>query len=190
MNIEDMKAIDRPDPKLLQLYFINCGMGAIFTLGVAIPPIILGMIPLFIRYFTMRYRFDDNGVGVSYGYFFRQESYLTYDKIQDIHLNRGFFERWLGLGTVEVQTAAGSSGAEVTFIGLTQFDEVRDFLYSRMRRGKGLKDPSSKAPDSSESQDLSPDAQEALDLLRAIRDEVNELKTAVMAQGKGDAQND
>lgn len=180
MNLEQIKAIDRPSPKQLNLYFINCALGAIFTLGVALPPIILGMIPLFIRYYTMRYRFDDSGVGVSYGYFFRHESYLTYDKIQDIHLNRGFLERWLGLGTVEVQTAAGSSGAEVSFIGLTQFDEVRDFLYSRMRQGKGLKSPKSRdsSPDVADSADES----EALGLLRSIRDEVSELKAAVLAR--------
>ncbi|MDF1665327.1 MAG: PH domain-containing protein [Planctomycetota bacterium] len=182
MKLEQIKAIDRPSPKQLTLYFINCALGAVFTLGIALAPIVIGMVPLFIRYYTMRYRFDESGVGVSYGYFFRHESYLTYDKIQDIHLNRGFIERWLGLGTVEVQTAAGSSGAEVTFIGLTQFDEVRDFLYARMRQGKGTKRPKVDPSGEGEAGLQSDSDSEALALLRSIRDEVSELKAAVLAQ--------
>ena len=182
MDIEEIKRIDRPDPKQLTLYWVNCGLGALFTMGFAIPVILIGMIPLYIRYYTMRYRFDETGIGVSYGYFFRHESYLTYDKIQDIHLNRGFIERWLGLGTVEVQTAAGSAGAEVAFIGLTKFDEVRDFLYSRMRSGKGIK--GSKSEKKVSEKLIQPESEgETLELLRSIRDEVTALKTAVLAQG-------
>jgi len=42
-------------------------------------------------------------------------------------------ERWLGLAKIQVQTASGSSSAEMTIEGLKDFEGVRDFLYGRMR---------------------------------------------------------
>ena len=67
-------------------------------------------IPHFIRYHTMSYHFDDEGVSMSWGYFFRKEIYLTYRRIQDIHVTRNIIERWMGLAKVPIQTASGTSG--------------------------------------------------------------------------------
>ncbi len=38
---------------------------------------------------------------------------LTCARIQDIHLRRGLLERWLGIGSVQVQTASGSQTSEL-----------------------------------------------------------------------------
>ena len=38
------------------------------------------------RYHTMRYRFDAEGVSMSWGILFRREVLLNYSRIQDIHL--------------------------------------------------------------------------------------------------------
>lgn len=120
--------IQRPKPELLTLYFI-------YSLASLIAfPIVL--VPLYFRYHTLKFRFDGEGVGVSYGILFRRETYLTYARIQDIHLTRNLFERWLGIGTVEIQTASSSFGAEVSIPGTDQFNEIRDYLYSRMRGGR------------------------------------------------------
>lgn len=167
-----VQRIDRPDPKQLKLYFLTALAGSVGSLGFGLPFILLGMIPLVIKYKTMRYRIDDEGVGVQWGWLFRSESYLTYEKIQDIHLNRGFFERWLGLGRVSIQTASGSSGAEVALIGLTEFDAVRDYLYSRMRTGAA---PARLGEESIE------DGADAIALLTSIRDEVTALATRLDA---------
>jgi putative membrane protein len=64
---------------------------------------------------------------------FRREIVLNYARIQDINLRANLLERWLGLARVELQTAAGSAGAEMTLEGLSGFEAVRDFLYDRMR---------------------------------------------------------
>jgi uncharacterized protein len=94
--------------------------------------------PLLCRYITLRYRFDKEGVSVSYGLLWRRETYLTYARIQDIHVSRNIFERWLGLGAVQIQTASGSSGAEESIVGVREFNEIRNFLYAR-KRGHKLK---------------------------------------------------
>jgi uncharacterized membrane protein YdbT with pleckstrin-like domain len=94
-------------------------------------PVVL--IPLYFRYHTLRYRFDDEGISMSWGILFRREITLTYSRIQDIHLRSNLVERWLGLAKVQIQTASGSSGAAMAIEGLKDFEEIRDFLDTQMR---------------------------------------------------------
>ncbi len=96
------------------------------------------ILPAYFRYHTMRYRFTDEGISMSWGILFRRETIINYARIQDIHLRSNFVERWLGLARVLVQTASGNASAELTLEGLKEFEAVRDFLYERMR---GVKDP-------------------------------------------------
>ena len=127
-ELYSVKDINRPDPKLLWLYLLR-------TLSLCLlgPWFLVALIPLYFKYHTLSYRFDEEGIAMSWGVFWRREVYLTYARIQDIHLSRGLFERWLGLATIQIQTASGNAGAELSIVGLSEFDVVRDFLYSRMR---------------------------------------------------------
>mgnify|MGYP001766157323 FL=1 len=118
-------AIERPSPKLLTYYAISS-----LVLG---PLFFIPLIPLYFRYHTLHYRFDAQGISMRWGVLFRREVNLTYARIQDIHLRSNVVERWLHLARVEVQTASGSSTAEMTLEGLLEFEAVRDFLYARMR---------------------------------------------------------
>lgn len=70
---------------------------------------------------------------MQWGVLFRKEIYLTHRRIQDIHLTRNIIQRWFGLATVAVQTASGSSTPEMSIEGILAADELRDFLYSKMR---------------------------------------------------------
>jgi putative membrane protein len=126
-----VQAITTPDPQLWTLFIIYSVLS-----NVALPFVIL---PFFFKYKTLRYRFDDDGVSVSYGLIWRRETYLTYARIQDIHVTRNIFERWLGIGTVKIQTASGSAAATESILGLTQFQAVRNYLYARMRGHRGVR---------------------------------------------------
>lgn len=130
MNEEAIFAIERPGPKLFTYYFLTS-----LLLG---PFFFVMLIPLFFKYHTMRYRFDSEGISMRWGILFRREISLTYGRIQDIHLASNFIERWLGLARVEVQTASGKSEAELTIEGIPQYEELRDFLYLRMRGARGM----------------------------------------------------
>lgn len=175
MNLEQLQTIDRPDRKQVTLIILSGVFASLVSCGFATPFVLLGIIPVLIRYYTTRYRFDESGVGVSWGFLFKQESHLTFDKIQDIHLRRGLLERWLGLGTVDVQTASGSAGAEVSLYGLTEFDEVRDFLYKEMRSARGM-DRRKKTTAAGGEVTQPEGGGEAIALLREIRDEVRRLQ--------------
>ncbi len=93
-------------------------------------------LPMYFKYRSLRYKFDDQGVSMSWGILFKREVYLTYRRIQDIHVSRGIIQRWLGLATVSVQTASGSAGAEMSIEGIGNPEGLRDYLYSRMRGSK------------------------------------------------------
>lgn len=161
----DPASITRPDPSLRSYYVIV----SLCTL-VAFPFV---MIPYLIRYQTLRYSFDDRGVSMSWGVVFRKEIYLTYRRIQDIHVTRNIIERWMGLAKVAVQTASGASGAEMTIEGIRNPEALRDFLYQQMR---GARDDDGDGDEPAEGAPHETD--ELMALLVEIRDEVRRLADA------------
>ncbi|MBL8849275.1 MAG: PH domain-containing protein [Planctomycetaceae bacterium] len=129
MSQFDPTSITRPDPRLLRYYILT----ALLT-GPAFPIV---MLPLYFKYETLKYRFDDSGIAMSWGILFRKEVYLTYRRVQDIHLTRNLIQRWFGLATVAVQTASGNAAAEMSIEGILAADDLRDYLYTRMRGARG-----------------------------------------------------
>jgi uncharacterized protein len=124
--------ITRPTKSLLWYYvLVSFAAGPFF-------PILLA--PLFFKYETLRYKFDQKGVSMSWGILFRRETVLTYRRIQDIHLTRNILQRWMGLASVAIQTASGNAGAEMTIEGILEAEPLRDFLYAQMRGARGHHD--------------------------------------------------
>jgi putative membrane protein len=175
---DEIRQLNRPDRALWKYYIIQ----AIFT-G---PGIIASLPYLYFRFHTLQYRFDEEGIHMKVGILFRREINLTYARIQDIHLRSNLLQRWLGLGNVQIQTASGSSGPELTIEGFKQFEAIRDFLYTRMRGYQSHKTP---APAESRSGGTEPcqaavagEAGEVLSLLTGIRDELRRTRELVEAQ--------
>ncbi len=159
----DPETASRPDPALLRYYLL---VAALAVLG--FPFVIL---PLYFKYRTLRYRFDEKGISMAWGLLIKREVYLTYRRIQDIHVTRNLFHRWLGLADVSVQTASGSSGPEMVIQGLPDPEGLRDFLYARMR---GARDG-----EAGEAAGAAlPAEDEALALLREVRDELRRIRAA------------
>jgi uncharacterized membrane protein YdbT with pleckstrin-like domain len=172
-------AIERPHARLWTYYLITS-----VAAGPGLPILLL------IRYFrfhSLRYRFDEQGVSMSWGVLFRRQINLTYARIQDIHLSSNIVERWLGLARIQVQTASGNAGAEMTIEGIREFESLRDFLYAHMRGTKGstVAMPVAAAA-GADARD--PRADELAALLREVANEVRELRLALAAKaGPGDA---
>lgn len=161
----DPASITRPDPALLKYYVIVCA----FTL-IGFPFVIL---PHLFKYYTLQYKFDDKGVSMSWGVLFHKQVYLTYRRIQDIHVTRNIIHRWLGLAAVAVQTASGASGAEMTIEGIRNPEALRDFLYAQMR---GAREETAQAAEPGGSSDAPADGDDALALLQEIRDELRRVR--------------
>jgi uncharacterized membrane protein YdbT with pleckstrin-like domain len=163
-----IQIIERPDQALLTYYLLT---------ALAFPPAFLFLGPfLYFRYHTMRYKFSDDGISMSWGILFRRQIIVNYARIQDIHLKSNVVERWLGLARILVQTASGNSSAEMTIEGIKEFEPLRDFLYSRMR---GVRDshgqatsvsPTPTSTGSPPADELAATLREATRELRAIRE--------------------
>jgi len=172
---ERIRALERPDPALWKYY----QLAALPTL--LFPPFFLVVLFLaWVRYSTLRYTFTQEGVSMKWGRLFRREIILNYARIQDIHLRSNLVERWLGLSRILVQTASGSAGAEMTIEGLKEYEEVRDFLYSKMR---GVSDPA-ESPAGSTAASAAARASDA-ELAQTLREVARELqltREAVLAR--------
>ena len=160
----DPATTTRPVPALLKYYAIVSCFGVVFF------PIIF--LPLFCKYRSLRYKFDDEGVSMSWGILFKREVYLTYRRVQDIHVSRGIIQRQLGLATVSVQTASGSIGAQMSIEGVGDPEGLRDYLYSRMR---GSRDDKPAQTDAA-GETVADPGDEALVLLRQIHEQVRALR--------------
>ncbi len=157
----DVHKLTRPAPALMTYYVLT----ALLT-NVAI----FVTLPLFwFRYLTLEYKFDEEGIAVRWGILFRRETIITYRRIQDIHLTRNLIQRWLGISTVSIQTAAASAMPEIQIEGVIEAEALRDYLYQQMRGAKGEIETEEGA-----------ETDDALVHLQAIRDHL-----AVLAERSG-----
>lgn len=164
----DPSAVTRPAPILLRYYLVIA-----LSSTIAFPAVFL---PLFFRYHTLRFHFDGDGISISWGILFRREVHLTYRRIQDIHLTRNLLQRWMGLATVQIQTASGNASAEIKVEGVLEAEALRDFLYMKMRGARDDEDGAGETAALPSSASSSHSADEVLTLLREIRDGVRELR--------------
>ncbi len=156
----DTAALERPSPRLLTYYILT---------GLLSGPACVIVIPaLIIRYTTLRYQFEETGLRMQLGLFFKREVVIAFRRIQDIHVSRNLIQRWLGIASVSVQTASGNAMPEIVLEGITDPDSVRDWLYERMRGAKGVAMPGPSSAVNSASAGASDG--EVTELLRGIRD--------------------
>ena len=169
MDEAAIRAIERPHPNLLTMYFLQA-LASLFAF-----PFV--MLPLYFKYHTLKYKFDDEGISASWGIIFKREIYLTYRRIQDIHVSRNLFERWLGIGKVGIQTASGSAAAELSLEGMSDYEGVRDYLYGKMR-GTGKNAVRGEAGAATAGAERA-DESEVVELLRAIKEDIEGVRRAI-----------
>jgi putative membrane protein len=158
----------KPHPNLIKYYFLES-----LLLG---PLFFLYLLPRSFRYRSLRYRFDEEGVSMAWGVVFHRQVSLTYGRIQDIHLQSNLIERRLGLAKVKIQTAAGSATAEMSIEGLRNYQQVRDFLYSRMRGARGMGEAESGPAGAPRTDELTLVLSEVAAQLRHLREDLRDSK--------------
>jgi putative membrane protein len=171
----DPSTITRPDERLMKYYVIV----SLLTL-IAFP---ITLTALWIQYRTMRFRFDDEGVWRAQGLLWRREVNVAYRRIQDIHLTSGLLQRWMGLATVSIQTAAGTATPEVTIEGVLEAEALRDFLYTKMRGVRDHAQAGATTPHAALPVDTGGTGDEALVLLTEIRDGLRRLEARLGGPG-------
>ena len=166
-------ALERPHPSLWR-YYIICAI-------LSGPAVFITFPFLYFRYHTLRYRFDAEGIHMRVGILFRSEINLTYARIQDIHLRSNFVQRWFGLANVQIQTASGSSGAEMVIEGFKEYEAIRDFLYSNMRGFHAPGNPATKSSSAGSTPDFNVPAanSDLAAVLTGIRDELRRTRELI-----------
>lgn len=158
-------AIEQPSPALLNYYLLV----AILTL-----PGFFIVFPIsWIRFKTLKYELQETGIKMSVGLLFRKEVIVAYRRIQDIHVSNDIFQRWLGISNVSIQTASGNATPEIVVEGVVAPDQLRDWLYERMRGAKHL--GTEAVPMSQMGHTADQQSNVVTDLLRGIRDNLAEL---------------
>lgn len=125
---------------------LGSGTGTIIALSFFIPLIILAgfvlyWIPLF--YSSITYTLEEDKVVVSKGVWWKNKSFVPYNRITNVDIYQGPISRRLGLGKLSVQTAgfSGSSSqgggrAEATIIGMKNFEEIKDAIIDYVKGRK------------------------------------------------------
>ena len=108
----------------------------------------------------------------------RAVKHVPYRTVTNITAKRGLIERWLGLGTLNIQTAgmSGQKGAEERLVGMTGVQDTYDAVAQELRRFRG-----GMAPTQADVEDAP--LTRPPDLLESILAEVRAIREAVESHG-------
>lgn len=153
-------------------------------LGLIVLPDIVAYIAIHLNYDTTWYVLSDRSMRIRKGIWTLHETTITFDNIQNIHIQQGPLQRWFGFADLIVQTAGGgaavvhpglaNSGAHVGLLqGLNNAAEVRERILACCGKlnGSGLGEESETNVNvASQVRAFSSQSQRDLELLREIRD--------------------
>ena len=90
-------------------------------------------------YRSLSYEIQDDEVIVRAGVLTKSVKHVPYRTVTNLTIKRDILDRWLGLGTLNIQTAgmSGQTGAEERLVGLTNVQEVYELVATELRRFRG-----------------------------------------------------
>jgi uncharacterized membrane protein YdbT with pleckstrin-like domain len=90
-------------------------------------------------YHSLRYEVQDDEVVVNVGIWTKSVKHVPYRTVTNIQVKRDVVDRWLGVGTLNIQTAgmSGQTGAEERLVGLSDVQGVYESVVRELRRFRG-----------------------------------------------------
>jgi uncharacterized protein len=88
-------------------------------------------------YRAWSYRFTRDGVELHHGVFWKRASAMPYHRLQQVDVGQGPLERWLGMSSVQLRTAAATTDASIPGIAQSEVEDVRRLLMQRAGRDDG-----------------------------------------------------
>jgi len=94
-------------------------------------------------YRSLSYEVQDDEVIVHVGIWTKSVKHVPYRTVTNLTAKRDILDRWLGLGTLDIQTAgmSGQTGAEEKLAGLPDVQEVYEMVATALRRFRGAMAP-------------------------------------------------
>ncbi len=164
-------------------YFIGLEEGgrAGARLGVLVPTILnlLWIVPAMLLlppyYRSLSYEIGADEVVMRVGVITKSIKHVPFRTITNLKVNRDPFDRLLGLGTLEVQTAGmgGQSGAEESLVGLAAVQEVYEQVAAAVRSFRAAMGPTAAAEE--------PGPELPAPVQRAILEELRLIRAALEA---------
>ncbi len=119
------------------------------TIGVVVAVLVNAawLIPAFIiapfYYRSLEYQILEDEVIVRAGVWTKSVKHVPYRTVTNLRVKRDPFDRMLGMGTLEVQTAgrSGQTGAEESLVGLSNVQEAYETVSGALRRFRGAMAP-------------------------------------------------
>jgi putative membrane protein len=129
-------------------------------------------------YRSLRYEIQDDEVIVHAGIWTQSVKHVPYRTVTNLTVKRDILDRWLGLGTLNIQTAgmSGQKGAEERLVGMIGVQDTYDAVAEELRRFRG-----GMAPTQADVEDAP--LTHPPDLLESILTEVRAIREAVESQG-------
>ncbi|MFA7326464.1 MAG: PH domain-containing protein [Candidatus Kapaibacterium sp.] len=153
-NVELPETFTKVSPKTIRravvkylVFSIPFGVGLYFAFDSFW--VLLTLVPIigfgaFIRYQYRGYHVEDNQIIVKQGFWFQKISIIPIEKIQTLHKRSSYFQRRLGLATVEIDTAATVYGSDASIIDIDNnvateiFEELNRLFIEDKNKGKVL----------------------------------------------------
>jgi membrane protein YdbS with pleckstrin-like domain len=122
-------------------------------------------------YRSLRYEIHEDEIILHVGIWTKSVKHVPYRTVTNLTVNRGILDRWLSLGTLDIQTAgaSGTTSAEQSLVGLATPQEVYERVVAELRRFRG-----GMAPTAAEEEAVVSESHATLD---AILNEVQAIRT-------------
>jgi uncharacterized membrane protein YdbT with pleckstrin-like domain len=136
------------------IYSLWWPMGGLLTaplwiIGIVVPDII-AYIAIHLKYDTTWYVLSDRSMRIRRGIWSIYETTITFENIQNVHINQGPVQRWFGFANLMVTTAGGGgggthegghSGAHVGILeGVDNAAELRQRILAKSQSTTGIDD--------------------------------------------------
>lgn len=151
-------------------------------LVVAVVPFIIAYIAIHLRYDTMWYVMTDRSLRCRRGIWVILEHTITFENVQNVHINRGPIQYFFDISTIVIETAGAAEGEDQNHFavgnkaimeGIDNPTEIRELIMERLRLSKsaGLGDEPLSPQSASRGWSI-----EHIQALRQILDEIRMLK--------------
>jgi uncharacterized membrane protein YdbT with pleckstrin-like domain len=104
---------------------------------------VIGMILVGPYFRSLVYEIEPDEVIVRAGIWTRSVKHVPYRTVTNLTVKRDIVDRFLGIGTLQIQTAgmSGTTGAEENLVGLSDVDAIYDKVAGELRRFRGALPP-------------------------------------------------
>jgi putative membrane protein len=125
-------------------------------------------------YRSLAYEIQEDEVIVRVGIWTKSVKHVPYRTMTNLTVKRDILERWLGIGTLNIQTAgmSGTTGTEEKLVGLTNVEEVYEIVVTELHRFRGSMAPTAAGVEGEP-------AVSTTDTLSAILSEVRAIRRAM-----------